>query len=347
MASAVLVKAMDKEKVHDAAEEYLRFHNDNETNNLEARNTKYTKMVNLYYDLATDLYEWGWGQSFHFAVQRKNESFAASIARHEHFLAHTLELKQNDRVLDIGCGVGGPARSIAHFSGAQVTGLNNNQYQIERATKLTKSQGLEKRVSFVKGDFMHLPFDNDTFDAVYEIEATAHAPSKVDCYKEVLRVLKPGQIFAGYEWCLTDKYDPSNEEHRRIKKCIEEGDGLPDIATTKEVEAALVEAGFELLGCRDVAEDYREGFDYTWYHQLTPGVYPPSRVQFTGFGRTVGRTSLSILETMRLVPKGTTTVSNFLNTGAEGLVAGGRLGIFTPMFLHVARKPMKAVSKAA
>jgi len=46
-------------------------------------------------------------------------------------------------------------------------------------------------------------------------------------YGEIFRVLKPGQYFACYEWCLTPKYDKNNELHRLIKKKIEEGDGLP------------------------------------------------------------------------------------------------------------------------
>jgi sterol 24-C-methyltransferase len=49
-------------------------------------------------------------------------------------------------------------------------------------------------------------------------------------YGEIFRVLKPGQIFACYEWCLTPLHDPNNEHHRLIKKKIEEGDGLPDMA---------------------------------------------------------------------------------------------------------------------
>jgi len=67
---------------------------------------------------------------------------------------------------------------------------------------------------------------DNKFDAAYEIDATAHAPDKVGCYKEVLRVLKPGQPFAGYEWCLTDSYDPENPVHQEIKKGIEEGKHL-------------------------------------------------------------------------------------------------------------------------
>ena len=67
-------------------------------------------MINTFYDLATDFYEYGWGQSFHFAPRFKNEGFAASLARVEHFIAARLNLKPGDICLDLGCGVGGPAR---------------------------------------------------------------------------------------------------------------------------------------------------------------------------------------------------------------------------------------------
>jgi hypothetical protein len=64
----------------------------------------------------------------------------------------------------------------------------------------------------------------------YAIEATCHAPSRQGVYGEIFRVLKPGARFACYEWCLTDKFDKNNQEHQFIKKKIEEGDGLPDMA---------------------------------------------------------------------------------------------------------------------
>ena len=57
------------------------------------------KVVNSYYDLATDFYEYGWGQSFHFATSYKGEGFYQAIARHEHFLALRLGLKKDDLVL--------------------------------------------------------------------------------------------------------------------------------------------------------------------------------------------------------------------------------------------------------
>lgn len=58
------------------------------------------------------------------------------------------------KVLDVGCGVGGPARQIAKFTDAQIIGLNNNDYQIARATQYAANEGLSDQLAFVKGDFM-------------------------------------------------------------------------------------------------------------------------------------------------------------------------------------------------
>lgn len=65
-----------------------------------------------------------------------------------------LKLEPGMKVLDVGCGVGGPAREISTFTDCYVTGLNINAYQIERARKHTREAGLEHRIEFVKGDFM-------------------------------------------------------------------------------------------------------------------------------------------------------------------------------------------------
>ncbi|CAG8660512.1 123_t:CDS:2, partial [Scutellospora calospora] len=176
----------------------------------EARRKSYTEMTNSYYNIATDFYEYGWGDSFHFCRFYPGENFYQAIARHEHYLAMQLNVKPNMKVLDVGCGVG-----------AHVIGLNNNDYQISRARKAAAIRGLGNKLEFIKGNFMAMPFDDNYFDAVYAIEATCHAPSLDEVYSQVFRVLKPGGTFAFYEWCITDKYDPTNPEHRRIARGIE------------------------------------------------------------------------------------------------------------------------------
>jgi len=336
---APTVRSIHKDQVQHVVDTYQNFHNDTKSSHKEERISKYAQMVNQYYNLATDFYEWGWGQSFHFAVQHYGETFQASIARHEHYLALRLGLQKDWEVLDVGCGVGGPARNISRLAECRVTGLNNNDYQIERGNKINQRQGLSHRVSFVKGDFMHQPFPDNKFDAAYQIDATAHAPDKTACYKEILRVLKPGHVFAGYEWCWTDLYDPENPVHQEIKKGIEEGTGLPDISTCKEVLEALEAAGFENVSGKDCALDAREGYEYPWYRYVTPSYFSPTRFQFTPIGKWALGKTLELLEKLHLVPKGTAGVSAILQLGAEALGNGGKLGVFTPLFFHYGRKP--------
>ena len=76
------------------------------------------------------------------------------IARHEHYLATTIGITKDLKVLDVGCGVGGPARQIAKFTGCHVTGININEYQVDRATRYAENAGLSDQLRFVQGDFM-------------------------------------------------------------------------------------------------------------------------------------------------------------------------------------------------
>jgi sterol 24-C-methyltransferase len=67
-------------------------------------------------------------------------------------------LKPGMMVLDVGCGVGGPAREMTRFADVNIVGLNNNDYQIERATNYAKLAGIGHKHNFVKGDFMVRPY---------------------------------------------------------------------------------------------------------------------------------------------------------------------------------------------
>ncbi|KAK1306762.1 Cycloartenol-C-24-methyltransferase 1 [Acorus calamus] len=122
---------IEKEEIRSAVDQYEKYHG-HFGGDEGARKANYTDMVNKYYDLSTSFYEFGWGESFHFAHRWKEESLRESIKRHEHFLALQLGLKPGMKVLDVGCGIGGPLREIARFSSTSVTGLNNNDYQISR-----------------------------------------------------------------------------------------------------------------------------------------------------------------------------------------------------------------------
>lgn len=324
------------EEVKSTVDEYRKLHDT--STDVSERLSKYTTLVNQYYDLATDFYEFGWGKSFHFAPRVKGETFEASIIRHEQFLSRKLRLGRGMKVLDVGCGVGGPMRNIAKFSGASVVGVNNNADQIERGERYNDKEKLSGQCSFLKTDFMNLPVEDESFDAIYTIEASCHAPDRVGLFKELLRVLKPGQSFAGYEWCLTDRYDANNSDHQTIKRDIEEGNGLPDIIYTWDIDQALRDAGFEVMESCDLAESGDP--DLPWYAPLAGTDGTLRSLPRTPIGREITNRATKIMEKLKIAPEGTTEVSSFLNAGADALVAGGELGVFTTMYYFKARKPL-------
>ncbi|PGH21391.1 hypothetical protein AJ80_03308 [Polytolypa hystricis UAMH7299] len=312
----------------------------------EARNERrleYMGVVNNYYDLVTDFYEEAWGQSFHFCRFTIGEPFLQALTRHEHYLAYKLGIEEGMEVLDVGCGVGGPAREIARFTGCQVVGINNNGYQITRASRHAQKAGLEKQISFFKGDFMHLDFPKDTFDAVYVIEATVHAPSLQDVYGQIFRVLKPGGRFGVYEWVMTDRFNESNPEHRAIRLGIERGNGIVNMRTRTEAIEAIEAAGFVLEYQDDLAERQDP---VPWYYPIA-GEWQHARtmwdmftmLRMTKFGRGAMGNLLWTLETMRIAPPGSFQTASELASGADALVKGGTLGLFTPMYLMIGRKP--------
>ncbi len=294
-------------------------------------------MVNHYYDLVTDFYEMGWGASFHFAPRYAGETLESSITRHQHYLAAALQLRPGMRVLDAGCGVGGPLRAIHRFSGATMVGINNNEYQVGRARKLTERAGLSKSCTFVHGSFLDIPEPDASFDRAFAIEATCHAPSRTKCFSEIFRVLQPGGELAGYEWCLTDAYDDDEPEHRQAKRGIEHGNGLPPLTRTADVIDALTAAGFEVVRTEDRAS--ASDPETPWYLPLATTGWSLRDLPRRPLGRLATNRVLGLLESLGAVPKGAQSVSKMLNNGADQLVRGGELGIFTPMFFFHAKKP--------
>ena len=301
----------------------------------ERRKERYRSFVDHYYDLVTDFYEFGWGQSFHFAPRRQGESFKASLLRHQHFLADRLSLKSGMEVLDVGCGVGGPMGNLARYCGASFVGINSNAYQIERAKVHTRD--VQSLCRFIHGDYMQIPEGGDRYDAAFAIESMPHAPDKTAAFREIFRVLCPGACFAGYEWCLTEEFDPANAEHLRIKEDIESGDALPDIAFASEICTALRTAGFELLESRDVASESDP--EMPWYRALQGRDLSLKSIPRTPVGRTLTNSVLRVGEKLRVFPEGASAVSTLLNIAADALVEGGESGIFTPMLFFLAHKP--------
>ena len=304
------------------------------------RQKNYMNMVNHFYDVVTDFYEYGWGDCFHFGFRFLGEGFQESLRRTEYYLALRLGMSHTTHVADIGCGVGGPMRNMARFTGSKITGINNNAYQIKIGTKHNARYGLSQQCDFLQSDFMKIPVPSNTFDHAYAIEATCHAPDKVACYSEAFRIIKPGGYFAAYDWCVTEKFDANNKKHVATREGIEVGNGLPVLATTQECVQALEKAGFEVVDYFNAQRDaHKSKMDVPWYQSLA-GEYTLTGFRMTPLGRMVTHMLVGTLEFMRIAPKGSVKVSKLLNDTAIDLVNGGKMEIFTPSFFFLARKPL-------
>lgn len=191
-----------------------------------------------------------------------------------------------------------------------------------------------------------MSFPENSFDAVYAIEATVHAPSLEGVYHEIWKVLKPGGVFGVYEWVMTDNFDETNEEHRRIRHEIEIGDGIAQMVTKQEAVRAIKAAGFELEYVDDLAD---RDDDVPWYYPLAGDLehcYSLADMftvfRMTKLGRGIVHSFVGALEAIKLAPPGTQKTAHTLATSGDALVEGGKQKLFTPMFMMIGRKPLNA-----
>ena len=103
-------------------------------------------------------------QSFHFSPRLPGKDWASSEAAHEARLAALLRLGPGKKCLDVGCGVGGPMRTIASTSGAEVTGITINDYQVSRAKHHNEKVDPAPALSCCSHcPFLHSPLNADTY----------------------------------------------------------------------------------------------------------------------------------------------------------------------------------------
>lgn len=119
-------------------------------------------------------------------------------------LAGVAGLDPSTRVLDLGCGIGGPARYLAATFGCRVTGVDLSPAFIDAANYLTARCGLSDRITLLAGDALHLPFEDAAFDTVFLQHVAMNIEDRAALYAEVQRILTPGGRFVTYDLVLRD-----------------------------------------------------------------------------------------------------------------------------------------------
>jgi phosphoethanolamine N-methyltransferase len=212
-----------------------------------------------YYDALVRLLELIWGEGY---MAPGGEGNVAKIAE-------GLDMRDK-RVLDIGCGIGGPAFFLAREYGANVVGTDIEPPLIERAKRSAKKLGLEAKTEFQVVEAGPLAYPDDSFDFVVSSGAFTQISNKLEMFQEVLRVLKPGGVFSCYDWMK------SEGEYSEDMLYWFKMEGLTYAMETPEKQDELLrKAGFVDVSVVERSEWYRRQVKNE-YERLRGELYSPA-----------------------------------------------------------------------
>lgn len=165
-----------------------------------------------------------------------------------------IKIPAGSRVLDLGSGLGGPARFCAATHQCTVTGIDLTEQFVEDANAISKACGLEHQTKFVQGDATQLPFGDGAFDVVYTQHVAMNIPEKARLYQEAFRVLKAGGNFALYDIIRGENTEPVLYPAPWAKTAET---SFPESVET--YQRLLGEAGFKISTTLDLTESAPAG----------------------------------------------------------------------------------------
>jgi len=209
-----------------------------------------------YHDAMVVLLETVWGEGFMAPGGTGNVSRMVEGMR-----------PRGKNILDIGCGIGGPACYLANEYGAHVVGIDLEKPLIERAKRLAVKMNVGEFIEFQQVAGNGLPFDNNSFDIVMSSGALTQTEDKPGMFRECFRVLRDGGYITCYDWMKTDG-DYSDDMKYWFKM-----EGLTYAMETLDRHGVLLEqAGFTAVTTMDASEWYKNQARAE-YENLKGGLY--------------------------------------------------------------------------
>ncbi len=179
------------------------------------------------------------------------------------------------RILDIGCGIGGPVLEMAKTHEAIVVGIDLEKPLIARAQQYAEDAGLTGQASFQPVSVGPLPFDDESFDIVISSGAFTQTPNKPEIFGETFRILKPGGALSTYDWLKgPDEYSDDMYYWFKMEELTYA------LETLEGFSQYFDAAGFEKVSREDATDWYRE--EARREYDLIKGELYPRMVELLG-----------------------------------------------------------------
>lgn len=211
--------------------------------------------VTFIFDATAAIYYEFWGEFFHLAVFEEpipsQPDFDEAFERTHQWYFDVIGGRSARRILEVATGGGALAEWMARRTTAEVLGVDLSETQLTHARRRLSDDLPNLR--FVRHDAMTLAsLDEPLFDAAICLDAACYFPDKQLALEQIAAKLEPGARFLLVDWCMADKVPPLQSE--LIVEPFNRAWGIPYMATIAGYEQAFDEAGFDLLGARDLSE---------------------------------------------------------------------------------------------
>ncbi|MEM7254192.1 MAG: methyltransferase domain-containing protein [Pseudomonadota bacterium] len=165
-------------------------------------------------------------------------------------LATMSNLPTGARVLDVGCGIGGPALHLAHRYDCHVSGLDLVESNIAQCVRRASERGLGDRTHFRQGDALAMPYDDHAFDVVWGQDAWCHVPDKPALIRECARVVKRSGTIAFTDWVAAQPGGGG------LNEAFYDAAATPNLFTREDYTKALEECGLTIECNEDISADF-------------------------------------------------------------------------------------------
>ena len=167
-------------------------------------------------------------------------------------LARHAKINKSTHVLDLCCGLGGPARYLAYHHGCRVTGVDMNTDRLAGAVRLTERTKLQDRVLFHHANALQTGLADETFDVIVSQEAFCHIPDKKTLIAECVRLLKPGGRIVYTD--ILARNSMTNE----IRSRLENEMVFSELSTLEQYCHLLEEKGCQVVEVEDLSDDWAQ-----------------------------------------------------------------------------------------